>query len=245
VRAKFGLEVACCWADLITGRIQKKSEEAFNVAVSSKGPDQNGPVIIRLVRQQQSSMGREKTKVTRCLLPVVLASSLFGLCTTILWAGSRFLPQNDIVMNNCWHGPYSVLNLEASDDNDVQTIKSAFYKLARQYHSDRNQGGGGDARLATAKFVTTVQAYKTLTDPEERESHERYHCVEKAGREWPQEELLLVPLLYRNRLLFVCVILVVVVTSTAVILSGLGAKTVSAPAQDGRPPTSASDSLSE
>jgi preprotein translocase subunit Sec63 len=182
-------------------------------------------------KEQETSTGR-KTNVMR-MLTVVLA--FLALCTTILCVGSllfrlknRFLRQNGVV-NNCWHGPYSVLNLEKSD-NDVSTIKRAFYKVARQYHPDRNQGNCDDSQLATTTFVTIVQAYKTLTDPEERERHERYHC-RNAGREWPPEEMLLVPL-NRTLLLFGC-FLVVVTTGLASVILFLPRRDCSAPSQKG------------
>lgn len=60
--------------------------------------------------------------------------------------------------------------LGVSRTADDATLKSAYRKLAMQWHPDRNPG---DAE-AEAKFKAISQAYDTLKDPQKRAAYDRY-----------------------------------------------------------------------
>ena len=63
---------------------------------------------------------------------------------------------------------YEVLSVERTADG--ATLKSAFRKLAMQYHPDRNQGD----RTAEEKFKEAAEAYAALGDPEKRARYDRF-----------------------------------------------------------------------
>jgi len=64
------------------------------------------------------------------------------------------------------HDPYQVLGV--SRDDDHAAIKSAYRRLALQYHPDRNPGD----RDAEEKFKEITQAYEILSDPDKRRRYD-------------------------------------------------------------------------
>jgi molecular chaperone DnaJ len=60
--------------------------------------------------------------------------------------------------------------LSVSRDADDATLKSAYRKLAMQYHPDRNPGDAA----AEAKFKAISEAYECLKDPQKRAAYDRY-----------------------------------------------------------------------
>ena len=60
--------------------------------------------------------------------------------------------------------------LGVSRDADEAALKSAYRKLAMQYHPDRNPGDDS----AEQKFKDINQAYDTLKDPQKRAAYDRY-----------------------------------------------------------------------
>lgn len=60
--------------------------------------------------------------------------------------------------------------LGVTRDADDKIIKSAYRKLAMQYHPDRNPG---DAE-AEAKFLAIGEAYDVLKDPQKRAAYDRF-----------------------------------------------------------------------
>ncbi|MXO85304.1 molecular chaperone DnaJ [Altererythrobacter aurantiacus] len=71
---------------------------------------------------------------------------------------------------------YEMLGVERSADG--ATIKSAYRKLAMQYHPDRNPG---DAECE-AKFKAIGQAYECLKDPQKRAAYDRFgHAAFQQG----------------------------------------------------------------
>ena len=70
---------------------------------------------------------------------------------------------------------YEVLGV--ARDASEQDIKSAYRKLALQYHPDRNQG---DA-TAEEKFKEAAEAYAVLGDPEKRARYDRFGHAGVAG----------------------------------------------------------------
>jgi molecular chaperone DnaJ len=63
---------------------------------------------------------------------------------------------------------YEVLGV--SRDADEQQLKSAYRKLALQYHPDRNP----DNREAEEKFKEAAEAYTILSDPQKRSAYDRF-----------------------------------------------------------------------
>ncbi|MEO6388541.1 MAG: molecular chaperone DnaJ [Croceibacterium sp.] len=60
--------------------------------------------------------------------------------------------------------------LEVTRDADGATIKSAYRRLAMQYHPDRNAG----CKDNEAKFKAVSAAYECLKDPQKRAAYDRY-----------------------------------------------------------------------
>jgi molecular chaperone DnaJ len=63
---------------------------------------------------------------------------------------------------------YDILGVPRSADADA--LKSAYRKLAMQYHPDRNQGD----KAAEDKFKEANEAYAVLSDPQKRAAYDRY-----------------------------------------------------------------------
>jgi molecular chaperone DnaJ len=63
---------------------------------------------------------------------------------------------------------YEVLSV--SRDCDEQTLKSAYRKLALQYHPDRNPGN----KEAEDRFKEAAEAYAVLSDPQKRAAYDRF-----------------------------------------------------------------------
>lgn len=64
---------------------------------------------------------------------------------------------------------YKILGVSKNANQDE--IKSAFRKLAKQYHPDIYQG---DKKEAEEKFKKIAEAYKVLSDPEQRKNYDIY-----------------------------------------------------------------------
>lgn len=60
---------------------------------------------------------------------------------------------------------YTVLNIHRDADSDQ--IHTAYRKLARQYHPDTNKDPNAQQR-----FISICEAYKVLSDPDQRESYD-------------------------------------------------------------------------
>src|SRR5581483_1575619 len=63
---------------------------------------------------------------------------------------------------------YEVLSV--SRDCDDQTLKSAYRKLALQYHPDRNP----ENREAEERFKEAAEAYAVLSDAQKRAAYDRF-----------------------------------------------------------------------
>jgi molecular chaperone DnaJ len=72
---------------------------------------------------------------------------------------------------------YEVLSV--TRECDEQTLKSAYRKLALQYHPDRNPGN----HEAEEKFKEAAEAYAVLSDPQKRAAYDRFghQAVNGAG----------------------------------------------------------------
>jgi len=65
---------------------------------------------------------------------------------------------------------YAVLNVPP--DADEQRVHTAYRKLARQYHPDANKDPG-----APARFISICEAYKVLSDRDQRKSYDLRQAV--------------------------------------------------------------------
>jgi molecular chaperone DnaJ len=75
---------------------------------------------------------------------------------------------------------YEVLGV--SRDADDAAIKTAYRRLAHQYHPDKNQG----SKDAEERFKEASEAYQVLSDPEKRARYDRYGHVNGAvGEDFP------------------------------------------------------------
>ncbi|HPX00210.1 MAG TPA: DnaJ domain-containing protein, partial [Sedimentibacter sp.] len=63
---------------------------------------------------------------------------------------------------------YEVLGISKSADE--KEIKSAFRKLAKQYHPDLNP----DDKEAEAKFKEVNEAYEVLSDPDKKAKYDQF-----------------------------------------------------------------------
>ena len=63
---------------------------------------------------------------------------------------------------------YELLEVERNADD--KTLKSAYRKLAMQYHPDKNPGCGD----SEARFKAINEAYDCLKDPQKRAVYDRY-----------------------------------------------------------------------
>ena len=68
--------------------------------------------------------------------------------------------------------------LQVDRNADEQTIKTAYRRLAKEYHPDRN----GGCREAEARFKAITEAYECLKDPQKRAAYDRYgHAAFRNG----------------------------------------------------------------
>ncbi|MBB3909537.1 molecular chaperone DnaJ [Sphingomonas desiccabilis] len=71
---------------------------------------------------------------------------------------------------------YELLGCERTADG--ATLKSAYRKMAMQYHPDRNAG----CKDSEAKFKAVSEAYEVLKDPQKRAAYDRYgHAAFRQG----------------------------------------------------------------
>lgn len=71
---------------------------------------------------------------------------------------------------------YEVLGVDR--DADAAEVKSAYRRLARQHHPDANDGDS----VAESEFKAVAASYKVLSDPEARQSYDRFgHDGPSAG----------------------------------------------------------------
>jgi curved DNA-binding protein len=68
--------------------------------------------------------------------------------------------------------------LGVSRDASNEDIRSAYRKLARQYHPDVNKDPGAEDR-----FKEISEAYEVLSDPDKRERYDRFGANWKAGQD--------------------------------------------------------------
>ena len=72
---------------------------------------------------------------------------------------------------------YTVLGVKP--DTDDQTIRTAYRKLARQFHPDVNPGD----KQAEERFKEINEAYEALSDPEKRQ---KYEALRQQYQQWQQ-----------------------------------------------------------
>src|SRR5260370_36079197 len=75
---------------------------------------------------------------------------------------------------------YDILAVEKAATQ--QEIKSAYRKLALQYHPDRNKTKGGEE-----KFKEVTKAYEVLSDPQKRQTYDQFgaQAFEQGGAGGP------------------------------------------------------------
>ncbi len=67
-------------------------------------------------------------------------------------------------------------SLGVSKSATDQEIKSAYRKLALQYHPDRNK-----TKEADAKFKEVTKAYEVLSDPQKRQTYDQFGAAAFEG----------------------------------------------------------------
>lgn len=72
--------------------------------------------------------------------------------------------------------PYKVLGI--GKDADERTIKSAYRRLSKQYHPDKNP-----APEAHDKFIEIGQAYEILNDPQKKQNYDRFGDANGQGNQ--------------------------------------------------------------
>ena len=83
--------------------------------------------------------------------------------------------------------PYDSLGLEAGAD--IAEIRSAYRRLAGQFHPDRFSGASPtEQRAALERMQEINQAFAVLTDPTERRRYERHQRLRQRRRTTPQRE---------------------------------------------------------
>ena len=75
--------------------------------------------------------------------------------------------------------------LEVPRDATKSQITKAYYRLAKQYHPDKNP----DNPEAEERFKLISEAYQVLTDPEKRERYDKYGTVNDNDMEMGPDEL--------------------------------------------------------
>ncbi|KAL5992249.1 hypothetical protein ACLOJK_013165 [Asimina triloba] len=102
---------------------------------------------------------------------------------------SRFNPKRTIARASNWNSkksPYETLELER--DADEEKIKSAYRRLAKNYHPDVYDGRGTleVGETAEARFIKIQAAYELLIDEENRRQYDIDHNVNpmKASEAW-------------------------------------------------------------
>lgn len=69
---------------------------------------------------------------------------------------------------------YNALGVDRSAD--TETIKTAYFRLAKRYHPDYNQSPG-----AAPMFELISEAFEVLSDPEKRKNYDEYGTIETFG----------------------------------------------------------------
>lgn len=80
-------------------------------------------------------------------------------------AGRKSKPKPKLKVSVDLPDYYAVLNVPPNADGDK--VHTAYRKLARQYHPDTNK-----APDAQDRFISICEAYKVLSDPEQRQSYD-------------------------------------------------------------------------
>lgn len=73
---------------------------------------------------------------------------------------------------------YSVL--EIAPGSTPAEIKKSYMKMALKFHPDKYKGA--NPKAAEEKFKMIKKAYETLSDPGERDAHDRDHGINQGGR---------------------------------------------------------------
>lgn len=91
---------------------------------------------------------------------------------------------------------YKILDLPTTAS--LPEIKRAFRRLAQQYHPDKNEG----SHMAAAHFLEIQEAYKTLSDPKQRQAyHYQRWYVRSTGKPFASAPLTPANILHECRLL--------------------------------------------
>ena len=159
---------------LLTGRIVDLTE--FGVGIETPAPLTVGALVTissQFFATGNSAHVRRQARVIHCRLqPGGLYRNGFGFEEQEDAGDAR--TSTAATLNGSLPDYYEVLQISASADNEM--IQRVFRLLAQRYHPDNTESGNDEV------FRSVLQAYRVLSDPEQRAAYDAKYKTAKSGR---------------------------------------------------------------